>query len=89
MNAKFAAPLGRNHASKIAVVILGSAAPGTNNVVDGLLRYQSQQKGTTLVGFINGYDGVVSDNLLTITEESYAPYRNLGGSDYLGNSGEV
>lgn len=41
LNAKFAAPLGRNHASKIAVVILGSTAPGTNNVIDGLLRYQS------------------------------------------------
>ena len=39
-----------------------------------------------LVGYINGADGILAQNLLKITEESFAPYRNLGGYDYLGKS---
>ena len=42
-----------------------------------------------LVGYINGFDGIVNDRLQIITEESYAPYRNLGGCDYLGRSGNI
>lgn len=71
---------------KIGVLLLGNAAPGGNNIIDGLLKFQQQQKGVELVGYINGADGVMADNLLRITEESFAPYRNLGGYDYLGKS---
>jgi 6-phosphofructokinase len=34
---------------------------------------------------LNGVDGLLAGNCTPITEEAYAPYRNLGGYDYLGN----
>jgi 6-phosphofructokinase 1 len=71
---------------KIAVVMMGNAAPGGNNIIDGLLKFQLQKKGVELVGYLNGADGILTDDLLQITEESFAPHRNLGGYDYLGKS---
>lgn len=70
------------------MLFLGSAAPGGNNIIDGLLKFQSQRKGIELVGYLNGIDGVIRDQLLNITESSFAPYRNLGGYDYLGKTSE-
>jgi len=35
---------------------------------------------------MDGADGIVNDSMIKITEESFAPYRNLGGYDYLGKS---
>jgi 6-phosphofructokinase len=72
----------------IAVMLLGAPAPGGNNIVDGLLQYQACRKGTTLLGYWNGVGGLRDDALVNITEESFAPYRNLGGYDYLGRSTE-
>jgi len=74
--------------NKIAVLMLGNASPGGNNIVDGLLKFQNQRKNTTLIGFVNGIEGLLNDQILTISEESFAPYRNLGGFDYLGRSSE-
>lgn len=74
--------------SKYAVLLLGNAAPGGNNIMDGLLKYQQQKKNTMLVGYVNGVDGLIEDNLITINEESFASYRNLGGYDFLGRSQE-
>jgi hypothetical protein len=45
---------------KIGVVYLGRQAPGANNVIDGLIRFQSKRKDVTLVGFINGVEGLLS-----------------------------
>lgn len=67
---------------------LGNPAPGCNNIIDGLLKFQMQCKGVNLVGFLNGVDGILNNNVFTIDEESFAPYRNLGGTDYLGRSSE-
>jgi len=39
-----------------------------------------------LVGLINGVEGIKKENITKIDEETYAPYRNLGGCDYLGKS---
>ena len=72
--------------NKIGVLLLGNNAPGGNNIIDGLLKYAHHNKRTSLFGYVNGIAGVKSDSLLDITEESYAPYRNLGGYDYLGRS---
>ena len=41
-----------------------------------------------LVGYQGGVQGIMDDNVVPITEESFAPYRNLGGYDYLGKSSE-
>jgi len=40
------------------------------------------------VGYVNGIAGLIADKLIDISEESFAPYRNLGGYDYLGRSQE-
>lgn len=73
---------------KFALIMLGNSAPGGNNVVDGLLRYQLQKRHTSIYGYVKGLRGLEEDNLQVITEEDYAPYRNLGGYDYLGKQGE-
>jgi 6-phosphofructokinase len=71
------------------LINLGNAAPGQNNIVDGMLKFQLRRKNVQLVGYLNGVDGIKNDRLQIITEESYAPYRNLGGCDYLGRSGNI
>ena len=67
---------------------MGNAAPGGNNIVDGLLKYQYHRKNTVLVGYHNGMEGVHKDNLTYISEQAFAPYRNLGGVDFLGKSSD-
>lgn len=63
-------------------------APGGNNIIDGLLRYQDTYKKTDIIGFINGLDGVLGDNVLTIGEEHFTAYRNLGACEFLGRSSD-
>jgi len=70
---------------RIGVVFVGRQAPGGQNVIDGLLSYQNQRQHVKLIGCINGVDGLLNNNTVEIKEESYAPYRNLGGYDYIGN----
>jgi hypothetical protein len=41
------------------------------------------------MGYLNGATGVAANEYVIITEESFAPYRNLGGYDYLGRSLEI
>jgi 6-phosphofructokinase len=39
-----------------------------------------------LIGFINGLKGLMNEDVVEINEESFKPFRNLGGYDYLGRS---
>jgi 6-phosphofructokinase len=55
-------------------------------VIDGLLRFQASRKNVKLIGFINGLKGLMDENIVEINEESFKPFRNLGGYDYLGRS---
>ena len=71
---------------KIGVIYLGRQAPGGNNVVDGLLRYQKSRKDVELYGMVNGLSGLMRGETVKITEESFKSFRNLGGYDYLGRS---
>jgi 6-phosphofructokinase len=65
---------------------MGRQAPGGQNVIDGLLRYKKQRPGAKILGSTDGIWGLInSKDLLEITEDNYAPYRNLGGYDFLGN----
>lgn len=73
---------------KIGLVFMGRQAPGGNNVVDGLLRYQAQRPNVELFGFINGADGLVSNDFETMTRENFANYVNLGGYDYIGRGAD-
>jgi len=74
--------------TKISLLMLGNPSPGGNNIVDGLLQFQNVRKGTTLVGYWNGVEGLLEDKVIDISEESFAPYRNLGGYDYLGSTNQ-
>ncbi len=71
---------------KIGVIYLGRHSPGGNNVVDGLLRYQKARGNVELVGFVNGLNGLMKEEIISINEETFKPFRNLGGYDYLGRS---
>ena len=66
------------------MIFHGRQAPGANNVIDGLLRWQAQRKNVQLVGFLNGVAGLMRDEFITITRETYRNYVNLGGLDYIG-----
>lgn len=70
---------------KIGLVYMGRQAPGVNNVVDGLIRYQTQKKAKIeLLGFYNGVDGLLKEDFEIMTRETYKNYVNLGGIDYIG-----
>ena len=49
---------------------MGKQAPGANNVVDGLLRFQ-EKKDCKLIGFINGVDGLINEKFVEITRNNY------------------
>ena len=80
------APLSINKSTpqKIGLVYMGRQAPGGNNVVDGLLRFQAQRENVELIGFINGVNGLMANDSEVMTRENFANYINLGGYDYIG-----
>ena len=84
LNEEFSLEKNGSIEQKFAVLLLGNSAPGGNNIIDGLLQFQHIRRNTTLVGYVKGVQGLLEDKLETITEEAFAPYRNLGGYDYLG-----
>ena len=47
-----------------------------------------KHKNAQIVGFVKGVEGIYSESLLSITEESFAAYRNTGGCDYLSRTKE-
>jgi len=67
---------------------LGRQAPGANNIVDGLIRYDEKRGNVELIGFINGVEGLVKNQHVTMTKESFKNYKNLGGIDYIGRGPE-
>lgn len=71
------------------MIYLGRHSPGGNNVIDGLLRYQGQRGNVELIGFVHGLNGLMNKNIVEITEETFVPFRNLGGYDYLGRSHDL
>jgi 6-phosphofructokinase len=58
-------------------------------VIDGLLRYQKSRENVQLYGIINGINGLMEGNTIEITEETFKPFRNLGGYDYLGRTHDI
>jgi len=67
---------------------MGRQAPGGNNIIDGLLRFQAQRENVTLYGFINGVEGLLGEDFEIMTRENFAPYLNLGGYDYIGRGSD-
>jgi hypothetical protein len=86
LNQEFQNLIPQTKEQRIAVIFLGQQSPGGNNVIDGLLRFQAARKNVKLYGFINGLAGLMDEHIVEIDEESFKPFRNLGGYDYLGRS---
>lgn len=78
----------KSRPQKIGLVYMGRQAPGGNNIVDGLLRYQAQRDNVELIGFINGVDGLLANKHAVMTRESFANFVNLGGYDYIGRGAD-
>lgn len=78
----------RNNNLKIGLVFMGKQSPGGQNVVDGLLRYQTKRGNVELFGFVDGVAGLLNQNYININRESFTNYCNLGGYDYLGRGAD-
>jgi len=73
--------------AKIGVVFAGAVAPGTHDVVGGIL--DALAPGSVLVGFVGGVKGLLSEDdvsVVEITAEKLALYRAQGGGELLGQS---
>lgn len=71
---------------KVGVVLSGGQAPGGHNVICGV--YDALRKfhpKSTVVGFIGGPSGIVSNSSKLLTEELIDRYRNQGGFDMIGS----
>lgn len=42
-----------------------------------------------LYGIVDGINGLMEGKTIEITEETFIPFRNLGGYDYLGRSHDI
>ena len=63
---------------------MGRQAPGAHNIVDGLLRFQAQRNDIELIGFMYGVEGLIKQEYVQMTKESFELYVNLCGIDYIG-----
>ena len=89
MNNKFYEDSGDREVN-IGLLYLGAQTTGGNNIVDGLLRFKSQNpEKVKIVGFIEGMRGVETNNVLEITDERFKLFNNTGGYDFLGKSSEA
>lgn len=78
---------------RIGIVFNGRQAPGGNNIIKGMLEFQKKfseifSNKIDLLGFKNGTVGLFNKEYITITEEKFKYYSNLGGFDFLGRSAD-
>lgn len=74
------------HAVKIGVVLSGGQAPGGHNVIAGIFdSIKRWHPDSTMVGFLDGPQGIYTGKLVEVTEEIVKGFRNLGGFDMLGS----
>lgn len=76
--------INKSEKQRLGLCFMGRQAPGANNIVDGLLRYQASRSGVELIGFINGVLGILNEDYIIMTRESFKNHYNLGGIDYIG-----
>lgn len=70
----------------IGVVCNGRQAPGSHNVIEGLLIALQSRPGSQLIGFMGGTAGLYNKHYFEIGHDNFALYRNQGGFDFLGVS---
>lgn len=71
---------------KVGVVLSGGQAAGGHNVISGIFdAIKTLNSESELYGFLKGPSGIVECNILELTDEKIAPYRNQGGFDLIGS----
>jgi len=72
---------------KVGVVFSGRQAPGGHDVISGIFdALAASIPGCSLVGFVGGTEGLVSNQVVSITAEKLATYRGQGGFELLSRS---
>ncbi|MBB65221.1 MAG: diphosphate--fructose-6-phosphate 1-phosphotransferase [Waddliaceae bacterium] len=73
-------------AMRVGVVLSGGQAAGGHNVIAGLYdALKALHPESKLFGFLKGPSGIVDHDVLEITEDYLAAYRNQGGFDIIGS----
>ena len=71
---------------RVGVILSGGPAPGGHNVIAGLFDAIKQiHPESSLIGFRNGPDGLLTNNGTEIDATLLADYRNTGGFDIIGS----
>jgi pyrophosphate--fructose-6-phosphate 1-phosphotransferase len=70
----------------VGVILSGGPAPGGHNVIAGIFDAIKQiHPDSSLIGFRNGPDGLLTNNGTEIDAKLLADYRNTGGFDIIGS----
>jgi len=70
----------------VGVILSGGPAPGGHNVIAGIFDAIKQiHPDSSLIGFRNGPDGLLTNNATEIDANLLADYRNTGGFDIIGS----
>ena len=70
----------------VGVILSGGPAPGGHNVIAGIFDAIKQiHSESSLIGFRNGPDGLLTNNATEIDAKLLADYRNTGGFDIIGS----
>ena len=73
-------------AVNVGVILSGGQAPGGHNVIAGLFDgIKSLNPDSRLYGFLKGPDGLVKNEVMELTADFIADYRNTGGFDMIGS----
>ncbi|MFM8364512.1 MAG: 6-phosphofructokinase, partial [Verrucomicrobiota bacterium] len=71
---------------RVGVILSGGPAPGGHNVIAGIFDAIKQiHPESSLIGFRNGPDGLLTNNGIEIDADLLAAYRNTGGFDIIGS----
>jgi pyrophosphate--fructose-6-phosphate 1-phosphotransferase len=71
---------------RVGVILSGGPAPGGHNVIAGLFDAIKQiHPESSLIGFRNGPDGLLTNNSTEIDAALLTDYRNTGGFDIIGS----
>jgi len=78
---------GKHHPPlKVGVVLSGGQASGGHNVIIGIFdAIKKLNKDSSLIGFLNGPQGIFNHKYKELTEDHLHLYRNTGGFDLIGS----
>ncbi|CRG96334.1 6-phosphofructokinase, putative [Plasmodium gallinaceum] len=72
---------------KVGILLTGIQAPGGHNIICGVLdNLKKKNKKNILYGFLNGFEGLKTYNLMELKNEYISMFRNIGGFDMIKSS---